>query len=103
MLTEQEKEFIAYWEENRLRKKKIWRQLSVGLPLGAVLGGAILVNVYSGWNKAGTVLQYNGELLLVLMAAILLIVIFIVVFSARHRWDMQEQQYRELLAKKDKP
>lgn len=103
MLTDQEKGFLQWWEENRLRKKKIRRQLSVGLPLGAVLGGAILLNVYSGWNKAGTVLRYNGELLLVLLLAILLIVVFIVIFSAKHRWDMHEQHYRELLAKKDKP
>jgi hypothetical protein len=31
----------------------------------------------------------------------LLIVIFIVIFSARHRWDMNEQRYRELQAKRE--
>jgi hypothetical protein len=103
MLTNEEKGFIEYWEQNRLRKKKIWRQLSVGLPLGVALGGAILVNIYSGWNKAGSVLGTNGGLFLTVIAAILLTIAFIVIFSARHRWDMNEQHYHELLSKKDKP
>jgi sterol desaturase/sphingolipid hydroxylase (fatty acid hydroxylase superfamily) len=102
MLTEEDKGFIEYWEQNRLRKKKIWRQLSVGMPLGVALAGAILVNVYSGWNPAGTILQYNSETLFVVLIAVLLIVVFVVIFSARHRWDMNEQHYKELLAKKDK-
>jgi len=102
MLSEQDKGFIAYWEENRLRKKKIWRQLSVGLPLGVALAGAILINVYSGWNPAGSFVKYNAQRLFVLLIAILLIVIFVVIFSARHRWDMNEQHYKELLSKRDK-
>ena len=102
MLTKEEIGFIEYWEQNRLRKKKIWRQLSVGLPLAVALAGAILVNVYSGWNPAGTILEHNKERFFVLLIAIVLIVIFIVIFSARHRWDMNEQHYRELLSKKDK-
>ena len=102
MLTEQEKAFIDYWEQNRMRKKKVWRQLSVGLPLGVALAGAILVNVYSGWNTAGSILEHNAQRFFILLIAILLIVAFVVIFSARHRWDMNEQHYRELLTKKDK-
>ena len=103
MLTEEEKGFLNYWEQNRLRKKRIWRQLAVGLPLGVAFAGAILINIYSGWNSAGTYLKHNAERLLIVMAAVLLTVIFIVIFSARHRWDMNEQRYKELMAKKDKP
>jgi membrane protein YdbS with pleckstrin-like domain len=102
MLTEEDMNFIRYWEDNRLKKKKVWKQLSVGMPLGAALAGAILINIFSGWNKAGTVLQFDPQLMIIVLAAVLMIVIFIVIFSARHRWDMNEQHYRELLAKKDK-
>jgi len=45
----------------------------------------------------------NASLVIVLIGASLLIVVFIVIFSARHRWDMNEQHYKELLAKKDNP
>ncbi len=103
MLTNEEKGFIEYWEQNRLNKKRTWRQLSVGLPLGVALGGAILVNIYSGWNPAGSYLKNNGDRFLIVLLGIILIVIFIVIFSARHRWDMNEQHYKELMAKKDKP
>ncbi len=94
---------MKYWEQNRFRKRKIWRQLSVGLPLGAALAGAILVNIYSGWNPAGNFLKHNAERLFIVLIGILLIIIFIVIFSAHHRWDMNEQHYKELVAKKDKP
>ena|SRR5687768_18099769 len=102
MLTEEENNFIRYWEANRLRKKKVWRQLSVGLPLGVALAGAILVNIYSDWNPAGSVLKFNSSLMFIVLAGVLLVVVFVVIFSARHRWDMNEQHYKELLVKKTK-
>jgi membrane protein YdbS with pleckstrin-like domain len=103
MLSEEEKGFIGYWENNRLRKKKIWRQLSLGLPLGSVLVIAIFANLVSGWYKRADMEMKSEEssLILVLVAAAILIVVFIVVFSARHNWDMNEQRYRELLSRRD--
>jgi peptidoglycan/LPS O-acetylase OafA/YrhL len=102
MLTEEEKRFIQYWEQNRLRRKKIWRQLAVGLPFGVLLAIAICINFFSGWYKrADLMLHADPSLILVLLVAILLIVLFIVVFSARHKWDMNEQHYRELLSRKE--
>ena len=103
MLTEEENGFIGYWENNRLRKKKLWRQLSLGLPLGVVLVIAIFVNLFSGWYKRAEMemKKEDPSLILVLLVAALLIVAFIVVFSARHRWDINEQRYRELLSRRD--
>jgi membrane protein YdbS with pleckstrin-like domain len=103
MLTKEENEFIGYWEINRQRKKRIWRQLSIGLPLGTVMVIAIFVNLLSGWYKRADIEMKKEEssLILVLLAAALLIVAFIVVFSVRHRWDINEQRYRELLSRKD--
>jgi O-antigen/teichoic acid export membrane protein len=103
MLTKEENGFIAYWETNRLRKKKIWRQLSIGLPLAVVLVIAILVSTFSGWYPRAEMEMKKEEksLILVLLVAALLIVAFIVVFSVRHRWDQNEQHYKELLSRKD--
>jgi membrane protein YdbS with pleckstrin-like domain len=104
MLTEEENGFIGYWENNRLRKKKVWRQLSIGLPLAVVLVIAIFANLFSGWDKRAE-MEMNKEqssLILVLLAAALLIVTFIVIFSARHRWDLNEQRYKELLNRRDR-
>lgn len=102
MLNKEEISFIEYWEQNRLRKKKVWKQLSVGLPLGVALAGAILVNIFSGWNTRGNQIVNNPGLFFVVLIAIILVVIFIVMFSAHHRWDMNEQHYKELLKKRER-
>jgi hypothetical protein len=104
MLTERDKDFLRYWEVNRLRKKKVVKQLAVGLPLAVVLVIAIFLNFFSGWYRRADMARSEEKptLILVLIAAALLIVVFVVIFSARHRWDMNEQYYKELLGKKDR-
>lgn len=104
MLTQEENKFIVYWEGNRFQKKKILHQLYVGLPMAVILIAAIFINFFSGWfKKADMALhQEKSSLIIVLIVAALLIVTFIVIFSARHRWDMNEQSYKELISKRDK-
>jgi hypothetical protein len=102
MLSQEEKTFIDYWENNRLRKKKFLRQFALGLPLATVFVILIFVNFFSGWYKrASMVMNTDSSLLPVLLFAALLIVVFVAVFSARHKWEMNEQRYKELLSKKD--
>ena len=102
MLTEEEKNFVEYWEYHRLKKKKVVKQLSVGLPLGVLIVAAIFINFFSGWDKrAQMVISSDPSLILVVILASLLIVLFITIFSARHRWDLNEQRYKELLARRD--
>jgi membrane protein YdbS with pleckstrin-like domain len=103
MLTHDEKKFIDYWEHNRLRKKKVLRQLAVGLPLAVLFVVAIFINFISGWDKrAQMIINTDPSIIIVLIIACLLIVIFIVIFSARHSWDLNEQRYKELRARIDK-
>ena len=104
MLSEEEKNFVEYWENNRLRRKKFLRQLALGLPLGVGFVVLIFINFFSGWYKrAGMELNTDASLFPVLLIAAMLIVVFVAVFSARHKWDMNEQRYKELIAKKDNP
>jgi hypothetical protein len=104
MLTPEEEGFIEYWEKNRLRKKKIFRQLGLGLPLGVSLVVAIFINFFSGWYKRAdiTLSSEQSSMILVLLVAALLIVIFVVIFSVRHKWEQNEQYYNELLSRKNK-
>jgi len=103
MLTPDEEKFIEYWEANRLSRKKVLKQLYVGLPFAALLVIAIVVNFLSGWYKrADMVIRSNSSLVLVVVIAGISIVVFTTVFSVRHKWEMNEQLYRELLAKKAK-
>ena len=103
MLTPDEEKFIQYWEANRLSRKKVLKQLYVGLPFAALLVIAIVVNFLSGWYKrADMEIRSNSSLVLVVVIAGIAIVVFTTVFSVRHKWEMNEQLYRELLAKKAK-
>lgn len=106
-LTPEEEQFMQYWEQYRNRKRKAIYQLSWGLPLGLVLVIGIFINFLSGWYKRAD-MQFRADLsthtsgFIVLLLAAIGIIVFIVVFSARHRWDQQEQRYRELQARKEK-
>ncbi len=103
MLTDEEKEFVDYWEQNRLLKKKTLKQLSVGLPFGVIFVLAIFINFFSGWDKrAQMIINTDPSIIIVLLIGALLIVTFFVIFSARHRWDLNEQRYRELIARRDR-
>lgn len=104
MLSEEEIKFVDYWEQNRLRKRRLLWQLAGGLPLGVFLVGAILVNYFSGWyHRADMRLQINSSGVIVVIIALLLTVVFIVIFSGRHRWEMNEQRYKELQARRKIP
>ena len=107
MLTPEERGFVDFWRENRLRRKRIFRQLSLGLPLGMLLVIAIFANFFSGWYKRAEMVRNeatqknDASLILVLIVAALLIVAFIIIFSVRHKWDINEQRYRELIAREN--
>jgi uncharacterized membrane protein len=102
MITEEEKNFIHYWEQNRSRQKKIFRQFLLGIPIGLAFVIPILINFFSGWYKRADMIVNTKDFdPLVLIIAMLLITGFIAIFSKRHQWDMNEQRYRELLAKEN--
>ena len=107
MLTPEERGFVDFWRENRLRRKKIFRQLSLGLPLAMLLVIAIFANFFSGWYKRADMVRNeatqknDASLILVLIVAALLIVAFVIIFSVRHKWDINEQRYRELVAREN--
>jgi ATP/ADP translocase len=100
MLTNEEEGFIVYWEKNREQQKKWFKQFAIGLPIGLIFGSAILLNVFSDWNNQ--IKMINRGQLVTMIIAVLLIIAFISIFTVKHKWDLREQHYRELLAKKKK-
>lgn len=100
-LSEAEKQYIDYWEKNRLREKKLLNQLLIGLPLGILFAAPVLLNLFSRWYIRAD-MQANAQMNpVVLLLAMLLIIVFIAIFSRKHKWEMKEQQYREFIAKRD--
>src|ERR1700735_744880 len=101
MLTQREKDFMLYWEANRLRRKKIFRQFLIGIPIGLLFVIPIVINFSSGWYRRADMEANSPDFNpLVLLVALLLIVGFTAIFYQRHQWDQYEQHYRELLARR---
>ena len=102
MLTKHEEDFIRYWSAQRLRKRQYLKKLSIGLPLGVLIAGALLVNFLSGWyKKADMEIRSDSSLIIVVLIACMAIVVFVSVFATRHKWDQNELHYQELLKKKE--
>jgi hypothetical protein len=100
-LTEKEIAFISYWEEHRLKEKKLLNQLLVGLPLGTIFALPILINLFLGWYKRADMVANTQLSPVILITAIVLIIVFVAVFSRRHKWEMKEQYYQELKARQN--
>ncbi len=98
MLNDREKQFIAYWEENRLKEKKLLKQLMVGIPVGLLFATPVLISVFSSrfWYKRADAVAISQVNPVVLIIAVLAITAFVAIFHKRHQWEMREQQYLEL-------
>jgi len=104
MLTQQEKDFMEYWEKNRIRQKKITRQFLLGIPIGLLFIIPMLISLFSGWHKRASMEANSGELNPgVVLIAMLLILGFVAIFSKRLNWERNEQKYKELQAKANPP
>jgi len=104
MLTEEEQKFLIYWEDNRLKEKKKLKQLLLGLPIGLLFTLPVLLLLFSGryWYRKADMIANTKLNPVVLLIAIVIIVIFVAIFYKQHDWEMKEQQYLELKAKKEK-
>jgi membrane protein YdbS with pleckstrin-like domain len=102
MLEKEEENFINYWSVQRLKKNQYLRKLSLGLPLAVLIVSALMINFLSGWyREADRIIRSNSSVIIVVLIAIIAIVIFITIFSARHKWDLNELRYQELLKRKE--
>jgi len=103
MLTPQEQRFVDYWQQNRDREKKLFRQLLIGLPAGLLLAiGVVAAVATRGWYQLAD-MEANTQLNpTVLIIAILAIIIFVAIFYKKFQWEQKEQLYQELLSKQQK-
>ncbi len=102
MLTTEEEKFLNWWRENREIENKPLKKLSLGLPLGILIGVGILLNFLSGWYTRATMVANSQSTPVVLILAIVLIALFCSFFYKQHQWEMKDQRYQELLYKKER-
>ena len=100
-ISEEERKFLVYWEQQRLKEKRLTNQLMFGLPIGILFSIPILINFFMGkfWYKRADAVGVSQFSPTVLVIAVLLITVFVALLNRRFRWERLEQQYLELKAK----
>lgn len=102
MLTKKEHQFLKYWEENRNHQKQKTKQFVVGLIIGLSIGLSILYLIFIGWYDRATMVANTRLSPILFLIIIISISVFIAYFYRNYKWDMYEQQYKELLFKRKK-
>ncbi len=103
MLTENEKAFLVYWEENRLRESGFASKILRGLPMAVVFALPIILSVvvirlfFPDWSTK--VSQVSQGMIWLILIATLLVILFYSYFRMHYKWEQNEQLYRELKAR----
>jgi hypothetical protein len=95
-------QFFDYWTLNREKAKTSKRAFLLGLSSGFAIGGAVLLAILSGWYPRATMEANSKMSAFVLFLAIIIIAVFIAYGYQKFKWEMMEQRYLEILARKKK-
>ena len=102
MLTPDENKFLEFWERNRKSEKSLFQQFRFVIPIALIFGLAILLNFFTGWYTRANMVANSQFSPMVLIVAVVIIAVFSSVFYKRHRWEMNDQRYQELIIKRNK-
>lgn len=104
MLDPKEKLFVEYWEQSREKEKQLLYQVLTGVPIGLLFSLPICFLLFTGryWFKRADMVANSTLSPVVLIAGILIIAVFVGVMYRRHKWEMKDQQYRELKARENR-
>ena len=104
MLTENEQFFVDSWEKIRDHEKKLSTRILRGIPLGLLFSMPVMIVLFTGrfWYKRADMILYTKTSPWVLIISIFIITVLFAAFYRYHKWEMKEQQYQELLRKKNK-
>jgi uncharacterized protein YacL len=102
LFTNDEQRFYDFWEANRLKTKQRFRYLIIGIPIGLIIGIALLSLLLSGWYERANMVANSQANPMVLLIAIIIITAFMAYFYQNFKWEKNEQLYQELKARKEK-
>ncbi len=106
MISEKEKEFLRYWEQNRESENNFGQKLLKGLPKGMIFGLPIILSVivvriyFPEWYTK--ISQTTPGMFLTAIIAVVGIILFTSFFNMQFRWETNEQAYQELKIKEKK-
>ena len=100
-ISEDERKFMAYWEVQRLKERKLTNQMMYGLPIGILFSVPLVINFFMAkfWYKRADAVGMSQFSPTILIIAVFIIAVFIAVLNRKFRWERLEQQYLELKAK----
>ena len=106
MISEKETAFLRYWERNRAIENSFISKLLRGFPMALIFGLPIILLIivvkifFPDWYMK--ISDMSPGTFLTAIVAMLGIVIFYAYFRMQHKWEMNEQLYKELKSKENK-
>ncbi len=106
MLTDDELRFIQYWEKHRDLHSSFTSKLVRGLPMAFLFGLPILLLILSVYlflpEWYTKISKTSSSAFVVVVIAVLLAIVFYAFIRMHFKWEMNEQQYKELKYKEKK-
>ena len=106
MLTDDELRFLQYWENNRELHSSFSSKLLRGLPMAFVFGLPILLLILSVYlflpEWYTKISKTSSSAFVVVVIAVLLAIVFYAFVRMHFKWEMNEQQYKEIKYKEKK-
>lgn len=102
-MTEKDKAFILYWEQNREAESAFISKLLRGLPMAFIFALPIVLSVVTVWiffpDWYMKISGNSSGAFVTVIIAMFGVVIFYSWFRMHYKWEMNEQLYKELKAK----
>ncbi len=96
-----DEQFVAFWKENSLKQKNSAKTFMLGLSSGFAIGVCVIIAILTNWYQRATMIANSKMSVLVLFIAILIISVFIAFVYRNFKWEMQDQRYQEIMARKN--
>ena len=106
MITEKERQFIAYWEREREWRSKFSNKLMSGLPMAMLFGIPIILSIvvvyfyFPEWYTK--ISKTSPGMFVTVVIAVFIAILFFAFFRMHYKWEMNEQLYNELKNKENK-
>lgn len=96
MLSQQEQNFLNYWQIQRNKNKLNFFLFSKGFSIGIFIGLLIVLSIAIGWNKQAPLNKINVPIISI---CFLIMAFFFGYLYNTFKYEQNEQTYKELLAK----
>lgn len=107
MLSEKDKQFIMYWEQEREKLNTFSSKLLNGLPVAVLFSLPVILllfAVYLFFPEWYTKISgISAGTFITIVIALFICILFFAYFRMQYKWEMNEQLYRELKSKAHEP